>query len=490
MTVKEMERILQLCIAITGERDREKLLSQILNTAMDIACCDAGTLYLLEEDGLHFCRMITRSLGISQGGHDDPITLPPVPLEESFVCSWAAIHNRSIRIADVHTNPQFDFTGSLEYDAMTGYQTTSMLVVPLTSDKGVVIGVMQLINALDASGKIIPFDPDVELLVTAIASQAAISITNRLYSDQISDLLDSLVRALSEAIDERSPYTANHTRNMVVIAARFIDWLNQTNNEFRFDAEKQRSFLMSVWLHDIGKLAIPTEVMDKATRLGDALADVEERLRVIGLLDQIASLSGKITEADYAAHTTEREDALQKIRQINLAGFLSDEDRAYIKELAAKTYVDENGTSQPWLTEQEVNCLLITKGTLTSEERSTMESHVSITKKILNNVTFPKIYNQVPQWASSHHEFLNGMGYPQHISQDEIPMETRLLTILDVFEALTAQDRPYKKGMPPEKALTILDSMAQEGQLDAKILSLFKASNAWNDENHTQETIV
>ncbi|MBR2755019.1 MAG: GAF domain-containing protein [Lachnospiraceae bacterium] len=474
MKTENLERFLNICIAITAEKDREKLLSQILDTAMDLADCDAGTLYLLEEDGLHFCRMVTRSLGIRQGDPGNPVTFPPVPLEDSFICSYAAMHNKTIDIDDIRTNAEFDLTGSIQYDEMTGYKTRSMLVVPMTNDKGDVIGVMQLINALGENGT---FSRDMELLVTALASQAAICITNQQYAARISDLLDSLVHALSKAIDERSPYTANHTRNMVTLAERFLDRVGEEKGPFR--AQNRRAFLMSVWLHDVGKLAVPLEVMDKATRLGEHLEPLMERIRVMGLLDQIAMLEGRISQEDLSNRDAEREQLKEFVLKINGGGFLREEDRRRIEGLAERTFTDENGEMLPWITADELACLLIPKGTLTSEERSVIESHVSITGKILKDVDFPKEFCDVPVWASSHHEFINGEGYPAHAKGEELPAETRLLTILDVFEALTASDRPYKKPMPVERALAILDEMVQEGKLDGSMLTLFKESKAW-----------
>ena len=476
----DMQRFLAISLALTAERDREALLSSILDTAMDVSDSDAGTLYLLSEDGLRFCRMVTRSQGVRQGGHDAPISLPPVPLEEKYVCSWVALHNEAINVADVRTDTHFDFTGSMRYDEMTGYRTQSMLVVPMANDRGELIGVMQLINAQDAAGNTIPYDPGVELLVQAIASQAAISITNMQYSEQINTLLDSLVGSLSTAIDERSHYNANHTRNMVRYGEAFLDWLEKTGNDWKFDADKRRAFLMSVWLHDVGKLVVPLEVMDKESRLGPRLADVRERLRVMGLLDRIAALEGRLTADALAARAQERGDALAFIERINKAGFLPDEELARVDELARKTYTDEAGEEQPWLTEEEHVCLSIRKGTLTDAEREIMQSHVVVTGRILSQVTFPKMYAQVPVWAASHHELLNGKGYPAHKEAKDLPPEVRLLTILDVFDALTARDRPYKPAMPLEKALGILHIMAEkEGSIDPEILRLFEISKAW-----------
>lgn len=476
----DMQRFLRMCLALTSVRDREALLSTILDTAMDLAGCDAGTLYLLEDDGLHFCRMVTRSQGIRQGGQDAPISLPPVPLEEKYVCAWAAMHNKDINVKDVHTDTTFDFTGSLRYDAMTGYRTQSMLVVPMTNDKGELIGVTQLINALDENGRTVPFDPEKELLVSAISSQAAISITNMQYSEQITKLLDSLVGALSTAIDERSHYNANHTRNMVRVGENFLDWLDRTENDWTFDENKRRAFLMSVWLHDVGKLVVPLEVMDKASRLGSRLGDVRETFRTAGLVDHIAMLEGELSKDEYEKREKERADALAFIEHIDRTGFLPDEDLAMVEKLAKQTYLDEYGEEHPLLTEEDRVCLSVRKGTLTDEERRIMQSHVVVTGRILSQVTFPKMYAQVPIWAAMHHELINGNGYPNHVRAEEIPPEVRLLTILDVFEALTARDRPYKPPMSLEKALGILHIMAEkEGSIDPEILRMFEESKAW-----------
>lgn len=475
----QMRQFLNISLALSAEQDREKLLSMLLDTAMEMTRCDAGTLYLLEEDGLHFCRMVTKSQNIRQGGHDDPITLPPVPMNPTYVCAWAVLNNRPINVPDVHHDERFDFSGSARYDAMTGYHTDTMLVVPLANDKGLLIGAMQLINALDDAGTVIPFSPELELLVSAVASQTAISMTNMQYAEQVTALLDSLVGALSAAIDQRTPYNANHTRNMVRYGERFLDWLEETGHPLRFDPERRRTFLLSVWLHDVGKLVVPLEVMDKNSRLGRNAEQIRNRFSVMSLLDRIALLEGRMTPEEHAAAAREREAALSLIWEVDRAGFLPDEKLAQVSALFPKTYTDAEGAEQPWLTPEEQAQLSVRKGTLTADERRIMESHVVMTSNILRSVAFPKIYQSVPLWAGAHHELLNGRGYPQKLAGDEIPPEVRLLTILDVFDALTAKDRPYKAGMPVEKALSILRSMAEEGSLDGTLLALFEQSSAW-----------
>ena len=479
MTNEQMKRLLDVCIALSAERDREALLFRILDTAMDLTRCDGGTLYLLEEDGLHFCRMVTRSFGIRQGGAEAPITLPPVPLKPSHVCARAVLEENLINVPDVKGDTRFDFSGAAKYDAMTGYSTRSMLVFPLTNDRGKIIGVLQLINALTEEGEIMPFPAEWEPLVNALASQAAISLTNMQYAERVRSLLDSLVRALSTAIDERTPYNANHSRNMARYAAAFLDWLERTGNDWKFDPDQRREFLMSVWLHDVGKLTVPLEVMDKQSRLGPGLKDVQQRFAAMKLLTRIDLLEGRISAEEAEALNAQRAEAMALIEKVDKAGFLPDDTLAAIDALAGRTYRNENGEELPWITEEEHVCLSVRKGTLTATERQIMEDHVVVTGRILDQVSFPEEYSNVPVWAAAHHELLNGKGYPLHRTAESLPPEVRLLTILDVFDALTAKDRPYKPGMPVEKALSILHSMVNEGSMDENILALFEQSQAW-----------
>ena len=316
------------------------------------------------------------------------------------------------------------------------------------------------------------------MLLNDITELASLKIH---YAQQITALLNSLVKALSTAIDERSHYTANHTRNMVRMGSAFLDWLEDTDSFLKFSAEKRSAFLMSVWLHDVGKLTIPLEIMDKATRLSDRMDRIQQRLDRIHLLDRIALLDGRIDEASYKKRETQREELLAAIRRIDHAGYLSDEDLSFIQILADYTYVDEDGTKKPLLTSEEIECLQIRKGTLTADERSLMQEHVLMTRRILEKVEFPDAYTDVPVWASMHHELINGSGYPDHKEGTEIPEEVRLLTILDIYEALTADDRPYKQPFSPDRAFQILKNMASEECIDPDILALFILSKAWEN---------
>ncbi len=476
-----IEAFLKICLSISAERDREKLLSDLLDSAMLFNACDAGTLYLLSEKGLEFCRLVTKSMGVRQGGHAAPISLPPVPLEEKYVCAYAVLHGETVYVDSVRSDTRFDLSGSRRYDDMTGYYTGTMCVLPLADDHGETIGALQLINAMDEEGKVCSFDRQAGLLTQALASLTAISLTNMQYAQQIESLLHSLVSALSTAIDERTPYNANHTRNMVRYGERFLDWLSEEGEPLAMGESDREAFLLSVWLHDVGKLVVPLEVMDKADRLGAALEPLLTRLRIIGLLGRIDRLEGRCGPEEESRLRTELADAEAFITRINKAGFLPDEDLERLRALAARRFTDESGAEQPWITEEEETALSVRKGTLTAAERGVMESHVTATEKILGGVFFPKQYAKTPLWAAAHHELLNGRGYPQHLGAEAIPPEVRILTILDVFDALTARDRPYKPPMPVEKALSILHSMAAEGSIDAEILDLFERSKAWEE---------
>lgn len=483
-----LEKILNIGIAFSKEKNRERLLDQILTAAMDITHCDGGTLYINNGEALEFKIMITRSQNIHKGGEAGEITLPPVPLSEKNVCACGVLFRRLINIPDVYESERFDFSGPKNYDAMTGYHTQSMMVVPLEDDKENVIGVVQLINALDEDGNVIPFQKEYEQILLAMGSQAAICLVNMNYAHQIRDMLDSYVRVMSTAIDARTPYNANHTKNMVTYAKRFIDWLQEHREIWNFDENKIQEFLMSVWLHDVGKLITPLEIMDKQDRLAGNYDLIMDRFEKIRLLTRIEHLEGRISVEEQAQRLEEIKVAAELVGKVNKMGFLPDELEAEIKLLAERTYVEEDGSIQPWITPPEREQLLIKKGTLTQSERAIMQDHVEKTRIMLEQMALGDDYKDVLPWASQHHEFLNGSGYPKGLKGDEICYEVRLLTILDIFEAMTAHDRPYKKAMPAEHVFGILRKMAEEGQIDKDILNLFEQSKAWVEDAQTAET--
>ena len=487
MPLPSIETLLNIGIVLSKEKDSNKLFETILNAAMNITNCDGGTLYVLKDNALHFKIMITKSLGTRIGVDGEDVNLPPVPLSALNVSGRAAVEKKMFNIADVYESVEFNFTNTKKYDAIIGYKTSSLLTIPMEDDYGDVTGVLQLINAMDEDGAVIPFAKEYNHVIFSLASQAAICLTNRNYAAEVTELLDSFVRVMSAAIDARSPYNANHTKNMTKYARRFIEWLTKNNcdsyglNSLDFsDNIWVRQFYMSVWLHDIGKLVVPLEIMDKESRLGPKLKDIINRFKFFEMRNEIDFLKKSVDISEYERRNLEIKQAKELVETANKAGFITDDMIAGLCEFGKKTAVGADGET-PYLTEDELVCLSIRKGTLTDEERGIMENHVTMTRRMLAEMKFPKQYMSVPDWASAHHEFLNGRGYPDRLSGESIPTAVRMLTILDIYDALTARDRPYKPAVPIEKAFNILDSMASDGQIDAMLLALFKQSEAWKE---------
>lgn len=481
MTQEAMKKVLQAGVMLSSERDQNHLLDVVLASVMELANCDAGTLYLLDGDALCFKIMHTNSLGTHSGGDGKDPDMPPVPLRRENVCAFSFLEGRTIRVEDVHTSTEYDFSGPIRYDAITGYHTQSMLVVPMRNREGEKLGVIQLINALDEEGNVQAFPEDMILALESVTSQAAVTIQNVRYMKEIRELFQSFVRVMSAAVDERSPYNANHSRRMAEFCGRFVDYLNRQTGEPLFSHRHKEELVMSVWLHDIGKVTTPLEVMNKPERLYEVQkADIRHRMETIRLLGKVSLLEGRLSAGELETLEKETREAEETIWKISAAGFLPDERLAWLEEIYRRTYIDGEGQERPWLTEEERALLSIRKGTLSAEERKIMESHVTVTDKLLSQIKFSNDLSRVRQWAAAHHELLNGSGYPNHLEAGAIPMEVRIITILDVFDALVADDRPYKPGMPVERALSILDAMAnKEGKLDPDLTAKFIESRCW-----------
>ena len=481
--------VLDISIALSAEKDRNKLFNMIISKSMEITGCDAGTLYVLDGGNLRFRIMKTLSQNVDRGGDGEPIDIPPVKMTETNICAYSAIHKEVMNIPDVYDTDRFDFTGPKNYDAMTGYHTGSMMAVPLVDADSRVVGVLQLINALDDAGSIIPFDDENEEIVMALSSQAAIAISNMRYRDELQEQMWSFTEAMAAAIDERTPYNASHTRNVAKYCGLVADHINELHarglEEESFSINRKEQLVMGALLHDIGKLVIPLSVMNKASRLGGRETEIKSRLQSYVLRGKIALLEGRITPDEYAATEASINEAIEVMDAVNTAGFVNDELKARLEEVINLGITDEgksgavrpgddsekaDGMMEPFFTEEEKECLRIVKGTLTEKERKVMESHVEITDRILSKVHFNSYFLDSPKWAAEHHECLNGRGYPNHMTADELATDARIIAVADICDALLATDRPYKKPIPKEKAFDILRDMANNGNIDGKIV--------------------
>lgn len=477
----QAEKILEIGIQLTAERDYDELLSKIINCAMELTACDGGTLYLFEKDHLQFCIMKNKSLGIDQKGTKDE-KYPPVTMDEKNICAYAAIHREFLNIEDAYSSSQFDFSGPREYDKRTGYRTKSVLVFPLISHEDKLIGVVQLINAKNKAGEIIPFGKDCEKILLSLGSQAAVAVANMRFVQEIEDLMISITQVFTDAIDTRIPYNYYHSRNVYLYVRLLVDYINSRHEAGETDryykpAERDE-LLMAALMHDIGKLVIPNDIIDKTTRLGDKLELVLERFERLALLYNIDYLQGRLGKDKWIEKKNYFLDARERVEEINRKPRLTEEDVAYIQNMSRMSYTDSNGQKISYLSLGETECLTVVSGNLTRGEREVICSHVEYTEKYLRKMNFGVRYPHIIEWAGAHHEFLDGSGYPRGLKGDEIPFEARILVVVDVFEALTSADRPYKKSMEEEKAFSVLDEMMTEGKVDPEVLGLFKEAVA------------
>lgn len=483
---EDFEKIMDIGIRLSTERDRNRLLMTILDKGMEITNCDASTLYLYENDELCFKFMKTLSKGVSRGMEGEHIDLPPVPMKEENVCSYAAIHREVVNIPDVYASSRFDFSGPRQYDNLTGYRTQSQLVVPLANNENELIGVLQLINAMDEAGNVVAFNEAYEIIIRALGSMAAIELTNLSYVEALKTQIYSFVEALTTALEERTPYNALHTRNVEKYASLLADYITKLHKEGKcektFDPAKKEQLMLAALIHDIGKMVVPLSIMNKATRLDKEIEKVDDRFELLKALYEIDMLRGRMNQEEYEAAIEDLESELAFIHEIDVIDHVSDEDCEHVKRLAVKRHVNEDGSALSYLTKREAECLSIRSGTLTLQERKEMENHVVMTSKILDKVQFYKGFSMVPKWVGSHHEYLDGSGYPNGLKGDELDLETRLLTVVDIYDALVATDRPYKEPISREGAIKILKDMAEKGKVDLRLVE-------WLDEALEEEAV-
>lgn len=478
----DVNKILEMSIMLTAEHDYNLVLEKIILCAMDLTNCEGGTLYLYQNNHLDF--MIMRN--IQSGIQKNAGKFKPVEMVESNMSAYSAIHRKLINVPDVYNSTEFDFTSPKNYDKMFNYHTMSMLAFPLINHEEKLIGVVQLINARNEKDELTPFTEEHEILLQALASMAAISLSNMQYIDQIKGLLNSIVNVFTNAIDARTPYNYYHSKSVHDFVETYVNYINEQHekgeSEEFFDADRKEQILLAAWMHDIGKLVTPLEVMNKESRLSNKLEPLLLRFKYIRLLHKVAYLEGKMTEEEYREKDHCLSEAMEKIPVMNTIGFMPEEEQEYIKTLAAQTYEDESGTVRTYLTEEERDCMLVRKGTLTEGERRQMQQHVVYTDRFLSSMNLDAHYKNVRKWAGMHHELLDGTGYPNGLTAENIPLEVRILTIADVYDALTSDDRPYKKAHTPESAFKILGFMVKDGQIDHAVLQQFAAAIGYQPE--------
>jgi len=487
----DTQKLIDVVLAFSSETKYEKLLDIILTKMMELTNSDAGTLYLVEDKKLHFCIIKNISLNINRSA-DDVIDLPPIMLDGGSIeniSAYAAINNEIVVVDDVYESQKFNFAGPKNYDKLTGYRTRSMLVLPLTSywnEKSEVMGVIQLLNALDPeTGEVIPFgDIYNPPTIPALANIASNTLANNMHLKDIRMLLKSFAAVMARAIDERSKYNSNHTQNVTNLCIMFAQYLSRRfpkDHHYYFGEKRMDELSLAAMLHDIGKIVTPLNIMDKADRLGSKLPVVRCRFELKKYELENDALKGNITKEEYENQKRALGDALSLVESVTTEGVLSESQLLGIQRLEGLTYRNSEGEIFPLLDSGDIEALSIRQGTLTAGEREIMQEHASVTARLLDSIAFWKYYENVPQWARNHHEFLDGSGYPKGLSADCLSVESCIITIMDIFEAITAHDRPYKKALPVDETFAILKDMVEHGKLHGELVELFIESGVWKE---------
>jgi HD-GYP domain-containing protein (c-di-GMP phosphodiesterase class II) len=506
-----IEKLNEIGIALSAEKNTPKLLEMILRGAKTILNADAGTLYLATEDKrfLQFEIMMNDSLGtILVSKPDEPIPFPPLPLyddkgkaNETMVAARAAVYKQTINIPDAYTSETFDFSGTRAFDTRTGYRSQSFLTLPMLNHENELIGVLQLINAKDAhTNQIIEFSQISQRIAESLASQAAIALTNNKLIGQFRELFESFINLMSEAIDKKSPYNGAHCRRVPTLTMMIADAACKAEygifKDFKLDEDQRYELKIAGLLHDCGKVTTPVHVIDKATKLEtifDRIHLVNTRFEVLKRDAEISFLNQKIAaiESGNLSVIPDLEDALQQklaqyssdqnfLRICNIGGeFMSAEHKERLQQIAKYRWIDPQGVENNFLTDNEVYNLNISRGTLTAEERKIINDHIVVTIEMLEQLPYPRNLRRVPEYAGGHHERMDGKGYPKGLTREQMSLPARMMGIADIFEALSAKDRPYKKGKTLTECLHILGKMKMDNHIDPDLFDLFVSEKVY-----------
>ncbi|MBK8324122.1 MAG: GAF domain-containing protein [Betaproteobacteria bacterium] len=500
--LSRLEYLNTIGIALSQERDIDKLLETILVAAKNLTLADGGTLYRLVDDRLRFEIVRNDSLGISMGGTSgNPVPFYPIPLHDkdgnpnrTMIAAYAALNNRTVNIADAYTEEGFDFSGTRNFDKRTGYRSTSFLTVPMKNHEGEIIGVLQLLNAIDPkSRRVVPFSEEDGRLAESLASQAAIALTNRLLIQQLEVLFESLIELINTAIDDKSPYTGGHCKRVPTLTMMLAEAAHAAGEgplgEFRMTDKDRYELKIAGLLHDCGKITTPVHVVDKATKLQtiyDRIGLLDTRFEALKREAEIAMLRGKIAamqaddaasarraEEDFEARVRQYDDDREFLRRTNIGGErMSPDDQARVSRIAQYSWTGPAGPERFLSRDEEAN-LNIPYGTLNAQEREIINHHIVATIKMLEALPWPRHLVNVPEYAGGHHERMDGKGYPRGLNRAQMSVQARVMGIADIFEALTAKDRPYKPGKTLSESLAILGKFKENGHIDPDLFDIF-----------------
>ncbi|SNS99553.1 HD domain-containing protein [Noviherbaspirillum humi] len=499
---RRLEQLTELSVALSSNRDTPSLLENILRVAKDMTHADGGTLYRVTADGsaLNFYISLNDTLGLYQHRDIPPgVTIPDLPLRTpqgeknlASVAAYAANTGKSVNIEDVYGAEGFNFSGMRQFDQTFGYRSTSFLTVPMQDHEGELIGVLQLINARGADGKgVRAFSTTDQRFIEALASQAAIAITNQHLIGRLETLFESFVQLINIGIDEKSPHTGRHCEQVPHLTMMLAQAASDTDTgalaEFRMTERDRKQLWLAGLLHDCGKITTPVHVVEKATKLQtiyDRIGVVDTRFEVLKRDAEIRALEAKLKAGDalrhaeidaaLAADLAQLDQERDFLRRANVGGeFMQPADQKRVEEIALRRWTDADGAERNLLSAEEVENLTIRAGTLNAEEREIINNHIVVTLRMLESLPWPKHLQQVPEFAGGHHERMDGTGYPRGLTRDQMSVPARIMAIADIFEALTSRDRPYKKPNTLSESLRILGGFSQRNHIDPDLFDVF-----------------
>lgn len=514
--LRRLHELNEIGISLSRQRDTRRLLEAILVAAKKITNADGGTLYRVDREAkiARFEILLTDSLGIAMGGTSGTdVPFYPVRLYDqsgepnnSMVVAYSVLHGETVNIADAYAAEGFDFSGTKSFDQKTGYRSQSFLTVPMKNHNDEIIGVLQLINAKDRrTGSIVPFTEADQQLAESLASQAAVALTNSQLINQLENLFESFIGLINGAIDDKSPYTGGHCERVPALTMMLAEAVNDTREgpfaNFKMTDKDRYELKIAGLLHDCGKITTPVHVVDKATKLEtifDRIALIDTRFEIARrdaevrmLKQQLAAPEDahgerRLAALEFEAICSQIESDREFLRGANVGTEkMRSEDQDRVRRIA-KTYRwrDMFGEDQDFLTDDELKNLTISSGTLTQEERQIINHHIDVTITMLEALPWPSHLRNVPEYAGGHHERMDGKGYPRGLRGEQMSVQARLMAIADIFEALTAKDRPYKKGKTLGESLSILRRFKENGHIDPDLFEVFMKQKVYMKYAH------
>ena len=497
-----LHRLSEIGMALSTEKNTDRLFEMILEEAKAITRADGQTLYSMNKDGnLEFEIMRNDTMNINMGGTSG-IEIPYYPVKlwidkqtpnKQNVSAYVALAQKTVNIHDAYEEEGFDFEGTKNFDKKSGYRSKSFLTVPLKNHENEIIGVMQLINARNDHDEVISFNEEMQEQLESLASQGAVALTNKRLVEELKTLFEAFIKLIATAIDKKSEYTGGHCNRVPVITMMLADAVTEMTEgkykDFSMNEDERYELYIAAWLHDCGKVATPPHVVDKGTKLEtifDRIELVKTRMELLKRDAEIAFLKRQLNgqasdnfDDEFKGTIRQIDENMNFLENCNVGGeFMKQNLQERVKSIGEQQ-VHLYGTDQNFLSNEEIANLNIPKGTLLPEEREIINDHIVITIEMLEQLPYPKHLKNVPEFAGGHHEKMDGTGYPKGLKANQMSTQAKIMAIADIYEALTAADRPYKDGKKLSSAMRIMGFMKNDYHIDVDLFEIFVKSGVY-----------